>query len=92
MESSIAVFLMRHLAYEQLPTTYSKQVRTDSSQSHTKVGLFNNVAILIFKSTIIMQSLFKNMQQWKKMIRCCLYLLGLLAMIKCSICSYQCDN
>ena len=23
---------------------------------------------------------------------CCAYLLGLLAMIKCSICSYQCDN
>ncbi len=23
---------------------------------------------------------------------CCSYLLGLLAMIKCSICSYQCDN
>ena len=24
--------------------------------------------------------------------RNCAYLLGLLAMIKCSICSYQCDN
>ena len=22
----------------------------------------------------------------------CVYLLGLLAMIKCSVCSYQCDN
>ena len=28
----------------------------------------------------------------KHFLQLCTYLLGLLAMIKCSICSYQCDN
>ena len=90
MESSIAEFLMRQLAFEQLPTlraairdlpiVFTLAVCAPSTW-HAWRGVY----------------LFARGQVHRRCFYRCLappqaYLLGLLAMIKCSICSYQCDN
>ena len=48
------------------------------------------VWFLVFQKTYPQSIL--NLNSSKTTRRNCTYLLGLLAMIKCSICSYQCDN
>ena len=80
MESSIAEFLERQLACELLPTVVS-------SNCKEFVGLGMKKARTHPKGGNLWHGLPRGRSSHVHS-----YLLGLLAMIKCSICSYQCDN
>ena len=81
MESSIAVFLMRWVACELPPTVEDK----GEGQS-----IFAD--LLLCPLCVQMSSGFRFAPIHFPVDVLGAYLLGLLAMIKCSICSYQCDN
>ena len=83
MESSIATFLMRWSACELLPTNATVMalvlVQTKHSRQTTSARLRTARRPSEHQPRVAHSHLIS-------------YLLGLLAMIKCSICSYQCDN
>ena len=104
MESSIAEFLSRRLAFGQLPTIqYFSFVESSASCS----GWTNDTgaclepadsssfgkALFVYprRGNAATTLIFEAIIQITYMLDA-LYLLSLLAMIKCSICSYQCDN
>ena len=79
MESSIAEFLERQLACELLPTVSVRNAVL--SLGHVKKTTMHSKGGKPGHTCA---------HGWSSHISS--YLLGLLAMIKCSICSYQCDN
>ena len=81
MESSIAVFLMRWVACE-LPPTVEDRGEGQSIPADLRLcslGVHISCSFRFAPIHFPVDALGA-------------YLLGLLAMIKCSICSYQCDN
>ena len=99
MESSIAAFLMRWLACEHPPTTHSAQIAP--WRGHVEAIRPDNGAARecerearyrSWARVNKMMNLDRGNADDKSQAQCLVYLLGLLAMIKCSICSYQCDN
>ena len=106
MESSIAEFLSRQLAFGQLPTTsYFDPVESSASCSgwtnetgaclepadSSSIGRFETLLAYPRRGNAATTFNIESIIQMAYMLDD-LYLLGLLAMIKCSICSYQCDN
>jgi hypothetical protein len=83
MESSIAEFLTRWCASEQLPT--SRWVVIFCGEHVAS----NALRCLLLRGEAPCRTSQLQPGSAKKYMA---YLLGLLAMIKCSICSYQCDN
>ena len=81
MESSIAVFLMRWVACELPPTV------EDRGEGKSILA-----DLLFFSLSVQMSCCFRRAPIHFPVYVLGAYLLGLLAMIKCSICSYQCDN
>ena len=81
MESSIAVFLMRWVACELPPTVKDR----GEGQRMLADSLFLPI---VFQLSCCFR--FAPIHFPVDVLGA--YLLGLLAMIKCSICSYQCDN
>ena len=84
MESSIAVFLMRWSACELLPTIVRECDRDIRHDDHDR----SCVQAMKCENNVYTEGL---RSAWPLDYPTS-YLLGLLAMIKCSICSYQCDN
>jgi hypothetical protein len=76
MESSTAEFLTRWCASEQLPMPRCRHWQPHFTGQHD-YGVPRCSGLGATPQTLSDQEA---------------YLLGLLAMIKCSICSYQCDN
>ena len=91
MESSIARFLKRQVARELLPTNVSEMMSRVSAallryflvSLHVDKIAIHLCAIPVHRVPVATEKHFQYLLA---------YLLGLLAMIKCSICSYQCDN
>ena len=99
MESSIAEFLSRQLAFGQLPTTsyFSFVERRNGTgvclepADSSSFGRLETLLVYPRRGNAATTFNVKAIIQTTYMLDT-LYLLGLLAMIKCSICSYQCDN
>lgn len=82
MESSIAQFLLRRSACELPPTSTERSSHPEHCQSQVVFMLPHKQQ----HQPMIGHDVWASPTLYKS------YLLGLLAMIKCSICSYQCDN
>ena len=99
MESSIAEFLSRQLAFGQLPTTsyFSFVERRNGTgvclgpADSSSFGRLETLLVYLRRGNTATTFNAEAIIQTTYMLDT-LYLLGLLAMIKCSICSYQCDN
>ena len=101
MESSIAEFLLRQLAPEQLPTNTSRAcphcaLRVVWAPEPHQPRTAHTHALQSAKDRTAcshLHEMAKKCCHWSSGVHLRqTYLLGLLAMIKCSICSYQCDN
>jgi hypothetical protein len=92
MESSIAEFLMRQSACELLPTALSVCVCV-CIYLCTCVCCVRDCTLAATHQTRVpaIAPSLQYAQAPSRQVHAA-YLLGLLAMIKCSICSYQCDN
>ena len=104
MESSIAEFLMRQLASEQLPTSHACEHDARHVLCVRQRITLPNAGAALWSAANTPSPTRRPLYRWNLSLhnsRChryvdarpqSTYLLGLLAMIKCSICSYQCDN
>ena len=88
MESSMALFLDGWMTRELLPSLGVRSMWRRSEKE--EATLFIELQLMAATRWQHIYDFLSTWTAWSS--RKATYLLGLLAMIKCSICSYQCDN